>query len=443
MGIGGLDTLLVRAQEFGGGDIAAAERVPLFFQSPVNHSFILDGCYPGDVDALDFAAARRCVLDTVGPCQPPVETVDLAEAAGRVLAVDVSADRDYPPVDRSIRDGFAVRAADMPGRVKIIGEVRAGEAFSGFVGDGECVRIMTGAPVPAGADAVVMVEYATLHESTMTTDRAPKSGEFINYTGCETRLGDIVLRRGSRLRFPHIAMLATVGAATVDVYRRPRVAILATGDEIVPVEAVPKTFEVRNSNSWALAAQVAAAGGVPVILPVAADTLEATIAGIEQGLEADMLLLSGGVSAGEYDFVEAALARCGAEFFFTRVKIRPGAPLVFGRARNRYFFGLPGNPLSTAVTFEVLARAAMELLGGLAEPMLPIVEARITRTLREKGGLTRFLPAVLDNGGCHVTPVDWKGSSDVPALARSNAFIIAAPDRELYEEGEAVSVLLQ
>ena len=156
-----------------------------------------------------------------------------------------------------------------------------------------------------------------------------------------------------------------------------------------------------------------------------------------------MLLLSGGVSAGEYDFGEAALARCDAEFFFTRVKIRPGAPLVFGRARNRYFFGLPGNPLSTAVTFEVLARAAMELLGGVAEPMLPIVEARITRTLREKGGLTRFLPAFLDNGGCRVTPIDWKGSSDVPALARSNAFIIAAPDRELYEEGEAVSVLLQ
>lgn len=395
------------------------------------------------MEALDFDAARRCVLETVGRVQPPVETVALAEAAGRVLAVDVYADRDYPPVDRSIRDGFAVRAADMPGTVKVIGEVRAGEAFPGSVDTGECVRIMTGAPVPAGADAIVMVEYASINDGAMTTDRAPKVGEFINRAGCETREGDVVLTRGSRLRFPHIAMLATVGAGTVGVYRRPRVAILATGDEIVPVSATPKSFEVRNSNSWALAAQVAAAGGVPTVLPVAPDRLEATIALIEKGLEADLLLLSGGVSAGDYDFVEAALAHCGAEFFFTRVKIRPGAPLVFGRARERYFFGLPGNPLSTAVTFEVFARAAMELLSGVSEPMLPVVEARITRTLREKGGLTRFLPAILDNGGGRVTPLDWKGSSDVPALARSNAFIIAPPDRELFEEGDAVSVLLQ
>jgi len=164
---------------------------------------------------------------------------------------------------------------------------------------------------------------------------------------------------------------------------------------------------------------------------------------VERGLEADLLLLSGGVSAGEYDFVETALARCGAEFFFTRVKIRPGAPLVFGRARGKFFFGLPGNPLSTAVTFEVFARVALELLSGSQVPPLPIVEAHITRKLREKGGLTRFLPAVLENGTGRVTPIDWKGSSDVPALARSNAFIIAPPDRELFEEGDAVSVLLQ
>lgn len=395
------------------------------------------------MEALDFAAARRCVLDTVGRIAPAVETVPLAEAAGRVLAVDVVSDRDYPPLDRSIRDGFAVRSADMPGAVRLVGEVRAGEAFAGTVGPGECVRIMTGAPRPEGADAVVMVEHATVEEGVMRTDRSPAPGEFINRAGCETSRGDVVLRAGSRLRFPHIAMLATVGAATVSVYRKPRVAILATGDEVVPVEATPKDFEVRNSNSWALAAQVAAAGGAPEVLPVAPDQLEATIALVERGLQADLLLLSGGVSAGEYDFVEAALARCGAEFFFTRVKIRPGAPLVFGRARGRYFFGLPGNPLSTAVTFEVFARAALDLLSGIAEPMLPLVEARITRTLREKPGLTRFLPATLENGTGRVTPIEWKGSSDVPSLARSNAFIIAAADREIYQEGDAVSVLLQ
>ena len=400
-------------------------------------------CYSGSVEALDFAAARRCVLETVGQCRPAVETVPLAEAAGRVLAVDILADRDDPPVDRSIRDGFAVRAADAPGTVSLIGEVRAGEAFAGTVSAGECVRIMTGAPLPKGADAVVMVEYAVVEDGKMTTEKAPGVGEFINRAGCETRLGEVVLARGTRLRFPQIAMLATVGVSSVAVYRRPRVAILATGDEIVPVEATPRMFEVRNSNSWALAAQVAAAGGVAEVLPVAPDELEATVAAVERGLLADLLLLSGGVSAGEYDFVEAALARCGAEFFFTRVKIRPGAPLVFGRARGKFFFGLPGNPLSTAVTFEVFARAALELLGGMGEPPLPIVEGRITRMLKEKGGLTRFLPAVLENGTGRVTPIQWKGSSDVPALARSNAYIIAAADREVYEEGDAVSVLLQ
>ncbi|MBI2687673.1 MAG: molybdopterin molybdotransferase MoeA [Acidobacteria bacterium] len=395
------------------------------------------------VDALDFAAARRCVLDTVGRPEPIVEPVSLAGAAGRVLAVDISADRDYPPVDRSIRDGFAVRAADIPGSLQIAGEVRAGQDYCGIVEAGQCVRIMTGAPIPAGADAVIMVEHATVENGLMATTRAAQAGEFINRAGCETHKGDTVLRRGTRLGFAHIAMLATVGAAEVAVFRRPRVAILATGDEIVPVEAVPRSFEVRNSNSWALAAQVAGAGGIPTVLPVAPDNLEATIALVEEGLQADLLLLSGGVSAGDYDFVEAALAHCGAEFFFTRVKIRPGAPLVFGRARGRFFFGLPGNPLSTAVTFTVFARAALELLSGVSEPVLPIAEAHITRTLREKTGLTRFLPAVLENGVARVTPIEWKGSSDVPSLARSNAFIVAAADREIYEEGSVVPVLLQ
>lgn len=395
------------------------------------------------MEALDFASARHCVLTTVGRHTPPVEHVPLAAAAGRVLAADILSDRDYPPVHRSIRDGFAVRAADLPGTLEIIGEVRAGESFSGVLGPGQTVRIMTGAPLPDGADAVVMVEYATVDGARMTTEKSPKSGEFINYAGCEARCGEPVLPRGIRLRFPQIAMLATVGVASVPVFRRPTVAILATGDELVPVEATPRDCEVRNSNSWALAAQVAAAGAIPEVLPVAPDNLEKTVELVRRGLQADLLLLSGGVSAGEYDFVEAALAQCGAEFFFTRVKIRPGAPLVFGRAQNTFFFGLPGNPLSTAVTFEVFARAALELLSGIPEPHLPLVTARLTQPLREKGGLTRFLPAYLDSGTGAVTPIIWKGSSDVPSLAKSNAFLIAAPDREIYEQGEAVPVLLQ
>jgi molybdopterin molybdotransferase len=394
------------------------------------------------VNALEFADARRLVIDTVRAASPTCvfETVTLANAAGRVLASDVFADRAYPPVDRSIRDGFAVRAADLPGTLRIAGEVRAGASYEGAVAAGECVRIMTGAPVPQGADAVVMIEHTRLDGSVMTTDRSPSAGEFINRAGCEAGAGEVVLRAGTVLRYPHIAMLATVGAGELKVVRRPVVSILATGDEIVPVEATPREFEVRNSNSWALAAQVAEAGGVPRVLPVAPDDLAVTRARIEEALSTDLLLLSGGVSAGEYDYVEAALAQLGAEFFFTRVKIRPGAPLVFGRARGTFFFGLPGNPLSTAVTYAVFARAAQELLGGIAEPALTMTEARITTTLREKPGLTRFLPAHLDDG--RVRPIFWKGSSDVPSLAKSNCYIVATAERELYKEGEHVPVLI-
>jgi len=369
-----------------------------------------------------------------------IETVPLAEASGRVLAADVVADRAYPPVDRSIRDGFAVRAADMPGTVSVISEVRAGASFEGELKAGECVRIMTGAPIPSGADAVVMVEHTRFEGASMTTDRAPSPGEFINRAGCEADAGEVVMHAGARIGYRHVAMLATAGIAEVSVVKRPIVSILATGDEIVPVEATPRDFEVRNSNSWALAAQVAEAGGVPRVLPVAPDDLDQTRARIEEALNADMLLLSGGVSAGEYDYVEAALAQLGAEFFFTRVKIRPGAPLVFGRARGKFFFGLPGNPLSTAVTYAVFARAAQELLSGIAEPSLMITEAPITITLREKPGLTRFLPAHLHDG--RVTPIFWKGSSDVPSLAKSNCYIVATTERELYNEGEHVAVLL-
>lgn len=425
-------------------DISPPDCIPLFFQSPADHLTILgvvdilDG-----VDALDFEQARSSVLSNVLTPVPVIEHIPLSNAAGRVLAAHILADRDYPPSDRSIRDGFAVRSLDMPGSSRIVGEVRAGGRFVRPIEPGECVRIMTGATVPEGADAVVMVEHTRTEGSTMTTDRSPSPGEFINRTGCEAHAGDPVLSPGVRIRFPHIAMLATVGAVTVPVFRKPRVAILATGDELVAVESTPREFEVRNSNSWALASQVEAAGGVPEVLPVAPDDLEATVSLIAKGLQSDLLLLSGGVSAGEYDYVEAALAHFEAQFFFTRVRIRPGAPAVFGHAQGKNFFGLPGNPLSTAVTFDLFARPALEMLSGIQSPMLPLSYARTTQTLREKGGLTRFLPASLDSGTGNVTPIPWKGSSDVPSLAKSNCYIVAEPDRELYEAGDVVPVLIQ
>jgi molybdopterin molybdotransferase len=367
--------------------------------------------------------------------------VGLLDAAGRVLAEPILADRDYPPVARSIRDGYAVQSASLPGALAISGEVRAGETFAGNVGPGQAVEIMTGAPVPAGADQIVMVEHATRASESITTDRMPAPGEFINPQGAEARKGAVVVPRGTRLGFAEIAQAAAAGYQTVSVLAKSRVAILATGDEIVAVDAAARPDQVRNSNSFSMAVQVARAGGAPEILPVAPDERHATRELAVRGLEADLLLLSGGVSAGKYDLVESVLADFGAEFYFDRVLIQPGQPLVFGRARGTFFFGLPGNPASTMVTFELFARAAVSLLGGEAEPQLPLTYARLTTPFQHKTGLTRFLPARLDSDGYSVTPIPWQGSSDVPALVRANCFLVADADRPRWEAGDLISVL--
>ncbi|MGA3042975.1 MAG: molybdopterin molybdotransferase MoeA, partial [Bryobacteraceae bacterium] len=322
--------------------------------------------------ALTFNQARCCVLDTVRTARtaPSVETVALEAAAGRVLAEPIAADRDYPALARSVRDGYALRAIDLPGDLEVIGEVRAGESYTGDIGARQAVEIMTGAPIPRGADAVVMLEHVRREGTRVIAGQSAEPGQFINPQGCEARAGDILLHPGQRLDFTGIAMLAAAGKQSVRVYAAPRVAIIATGDEIVPVAATPRDFQIRNSNAYSLAAQVARAGGVPLILPVARDELAHTRELIERGLDADLLLLSGGVSAGKYDIVEPVLNALGAEFFFDRVLIQPGQPLVFGKARGKFFFGLPGNPSSTMVTFEIFARAALELLGGQDESAL-------------------------------------------------------------------------
>ncbi len=373
----------------------------------------------------------------------PAQSVALEAAAGRVLAESVAADRDYPALARSVRDGYAVRAADLPGQLDVTGEVRAGESFAGEVGRGQAVEIMTGAPVPRGADAVVMLEYVHREGARVTVDQTAAPGQFINPQGSEARAGDILLHPGKRLDYTDIAMLASVGRTCISVYAVPRVAIIATGDEIVPVAETPRDFQIRNSNVYSLAAQVTRAGGVPEILPVARDEHQHTRELIERGLGADLLLLSGGVSAGKYDVVERVLADLGAEFFFDRVLIQPGQPLVFGRVRGKFFFGLPGNPSSTMVTFEIFARAALELLAGQDEIALPMPLAKLTQDFGHRTGLTRFLPARLSPDGAEVTPVGWRGSSDVPALTRANAFMVVDADRARWQRGDLIRVLLK
>jgi molybdopterin molybdotransferase len=392
---------------------------------------------------MTFNEARECVLREVQPWRGLQEQVHVLDAAGRILAEEISADRDYPPFDRSARDGFAVRAADVPGELLITGEVRAGEVFTGQVSAKGAVEIMTGAPLPSGADAVVMVEHVERRENRVAIARSIKSGENFTPRGTEAKCGEIVLRAGQLIEFTETAVLAMVGREQVQVFRQPRVAILPTGDEIVEAGQTPLPYQIRNSNACSLAVQVRRAGGVPKILPIARDSYESTRASIEKGLESDLLLLSGGVSAGKYDIVEQVLADLGAKFFFTRVKIQPGQPLVFGAVGAKFFFGLPGNPASTMVTFELFARAAVERLSGVDRPMLPLLRARLTRDFRHKPGLTRFLPARLSEDGSTVEPTGWQGSGDIPSLARANAFLVADAERESWVVGDDIRVLLK
>ncbi len=401
--------------------------------------------YLKKVPTFTFAEARACVIDRVRSLRgtPPVEDVELEAAHGRVLAEEVHADRDYPALARSVRDGFAVRAIDLPGELAIVGEVRAGEKFAGEVGWNQAVEIMTGAPIPRGADAVVMVEHVTRAGERVRIDRSAEPGQFVNPQGCEAAAGETLLRPGKRLDYTDVALLAATGRSRVRVYARPKVAVLATGDEIVQVHEEPADFQIRNSNAWALAAQVTRAGGIPEVLAVARDDYGDTTGLVDRGLASDMLLLSGGVSAGKYDIVERVLGDLGAEFYFDRVLIQPGQPLVFGRAREKFFFGLPGNPSSTMVTFEIFARAALELLAGREETPLYMPSARLTSEFHHRPGLTRFLPARLSMDGTEVTPVKWQGSGDVPALTRANAYLVVDSERAQWERGESIRVLLK
>lgn len=339
-----------------------------------------------------------------------------------------------------MRDGFALRAADIPGTLEVVGEIRAGQSAELILAPGQAIEIMTGATVPQGADAVVMIEHTRTEGSMVIVERALEPGANVNPQGCDARAGDVLLQPGHRIGYPEQALLASVGAAYVTVYRRPRVAILSTGDEIVEIDAHPSPHQIRNSNAWSLTHQVLRAGGEAIVLPVAPDEMDATIDLLHDGLQADLLLLSGGVSAGKYDLVENALSHYGAQFFFDRVLIQPGQPCVFGEASGTFFFGLPGNPASTMVCFEVFARAALELLGGVTEPALLLTLAPLAAPFHHKAGLTRFLPArILPDGT--VAPLKWSGSGDIASITRANCYLVAAPEKPEYTAGELIQVM--
>ena len=418
---------------------------------------------PANPIVLSFEDARRVVEEQAGLIHAgkvqagATELVDLVAAAGRVLAEPVAADRDLPPFPRSTRDGYAVRSADvsqLPALLEVIGEIKAGEKLEKIpasIGRMQSVSIMTGAPVPSGADAVVMVEYSSQRSNQVEITRSVGPGENIVPRGAEAQEGALLLDRGVRLSEAAIALAASVGKSRLQLYKRPRVSVLTTGDEIVDVDATPGSTQIRNSNSYSLAAQILKSGGEPVLLPVAPDELKGLRRLVEEGLKSDLLLLTGGVSMGRYDLVEQVLSELQAEFFFTGAKIQPGRPVVFGKcgsAREKqatYFFGLPGNPVSTMVTFELFARPLLEALAGQFPRKLTFLHARLQKEIRVKTGLKRFLPAMLSGEfeNSEVELVAWQGSGDIAATARANCYIVIPSDRECLPAGEWVAVMMR
>jgi molybdopterin molybdotransferase len=396
---------------------------------------------------ISFQQARDMVIAQSESWRAPrpIISLPLQDALGYVLAQEVPTDREYPPFDRSTRDGYAVRASEAtPGTaLTCVGEIKAGDSVTEALPAGCCVQIMTGAAAPLGADAVVMIEFTCRDGEVVIFERPTQSGQNIVPRGSEASTGQVALSAGLRLGFAELAVAAQVGAAVVSCYKKPSVAILSTGDEVVPIRDTPGPFQIRNSNGTSLAAQVQLAGGTPVPLGNALDRVDDLAAKIEQGLRQDILVLSGGVSMGKYDLVESVLKGLGAEFYFDAVAIRPGKPAVFGKCRDTLVFGLPGNPVSTMVTFRLFVTAAIDVLGGSEVRPLPFLEAKLSGAVKEKSGLTHFLPARVewDGGGPTVAALSWQGSGDIAALTRANCFLMVPAERAEIAAGERVSIL--
>jgi len=379
----------------------------------------------------------------------PAEDVPLEAALGRVLAEDVASDVDLPPFRRAMMDGFALHARDVaaaPARLAVAGQVRAGQWPERALPPGQAVSIMTGAPLPEGADAVQQVE------KTRTTDggraveilEAVEAGANVAPVGCEVRAGQKVLEKGRVIDPATVAVLATVGRGRVRVGRRPRVAVVVTGDELVDVWRAPGRGQIRDGNGPALLAQARWAGAEARLLGPVPDEPQALAAAVRDGLTADVLVLSGGVSEGAFDLVEEVLVRFDVSLLFTKVAIKPGAPLVFGRRGDTLVFGLPGNPVSAQVTFDLFARAALLRQQGARVVSRPLGEAELLQPVRNRSGRRAHLPARArwEGGRLLAEPVPSRGSADLAAHAQANALVVLDAARTSAAAGERVPLLL-
>jgi molybdopterin molybdotransferase len=398
---------------------------------------------------LSVAEAQRIILEHSRPLPP--ETASLGPTAlGLVLAEDVCSDLDSPPFDKSMMDGYAVRSADLTsgrGTLAVIEEIPAGATPQKTVQAGQAARIMTGAPIPAGADAVVMIERTKPLDQQVQIEDRPQPGQSILRRATEMRQGDLVLAKGTVLRPQEIGLLANVGRATTAVVPRPRVCVLSTGDEVVEANQTPGPGQIRNSNGPMLMAQASRAGAAPRYLGIARDSLASLRALIAEGLKADVLILSGGVSAGKLDLVPGVLQESGVAPHLHKVEMKPGKPVFFGTRcaeRLTLVFGLPGNPVSTFVGFELFVRPALRRMRGFGQRASETLSAALTEDYAYKTDRPTYHPAQAEaaDDGWHVRPVPWFGSPDLRGLTRANALVLFPAGDHAHRAGQRYPVML-
>ena len=380
-----------------------------------------------------------------------VERVPLGQALGRVLTEDVVSRINNPPLDNSAMDGYAVIAEDIqsatpenPVKLEMVEEIAAGYTAKGTLKPGQTMRIMTGAPIPPGADAVLMQEDTQKDGNAILCLDKADVAENIRRAGEDVKIGEGVIKKGTTLSPAHIGMLAVIGRSQIAVSQRPTVSILSTGDEILELDETPQGPQIFNSNGHMLAAQIKSAGGIPVYLGIAKDTEKDLMEKFEWALKADIVVSSGGVSVGDYDLVKSSLQKMGQDMLFWKVAMKPGKPLAFGRIGKTPIFGLPGNPVSSFVSFEQFVRPSLRKVLGCSDLSHKTVQAKLTRTINKKPGRLHFLSSIVSwaDGEYTVTPAGEQGSGILKSAANANGLLIFPLEAEEIKQGQEVAVQL-